>query len=339
VGFFAQFFVWLQAQLGAYIGATAANVAAAITPAAVTLGTIYIMVWGWLSLTGRIEEPFLEGLRRVLLLAVVFGVGLKLWAYAPVFVDTFARSPQVLAAHIIGAADPVAIVDQIWSNAQGAAEALQHQAGIVNGLQAYIGSLLIYVLVGLLCLYTAFLLALSQIAVAVLLAVGPVFVTLLLFNATRRFFESWLAQLANYALVTVLVALIGGLLLKVVQSYAATAAAAGDGITVAESVRLCAAAVFIFLILRQVLSIAAGLASGVALSTFSTVSRALSGVSGVATRSADLFQGGPTNAGLRGYGSLLRQAGYPAKRGVQAAARSPRPPTWTERTPPRGGTS
>jgi type IV secretion system protein VirB6 len=333
VGFFAQFFTWLQGQLGAYIGTTAANVSAAITPAAVTLGTIYIMVWGWLSLTGRIEEPFLEGVRRVLLLAVVFGVGLKLWAYAPVFIDTFARSPQLLAAHIIGAANPVAIVDQIWSNAQSAAEALQQQAGILNGIQAYIGSLLIYVLVGLLCLYTAFLLALSQIAVAVLLAVGPVFVTLLLFNTTRRFFESWLAQLANYALVTVLVTLIGGLLLKVVQSYAATAAAAGNGITVAESVRLCAAAVFIFLILRQVLSIAAGLASGVALSTFGTVSRALSGVLGGATRSAYLFQRGVMDEEVRRY------AAHYAKRGVQAAVRRPRPSTWTERTPPRGGTS
>jgi type IV secretion system protein VirB6 len=182
-------------------------------------------------------------------------------------------------------------------------------------------------------------LALSQIAVAVLLAVGPVFVTLLLFNTTRRFFESWLAQLANYALVTILVALIGGLLLKVVQSYAATAAAAGNGITVAESVRLCAAAVFIFLILRQVLSIAAGLASGVALSTFGTVSRALSGVLGGATRSTSLFQRGVMDEEVRHYVQLRRQAGYYAKRGVQAAARWPRPSTWTERTPPRGGAS
>ena len=53
MGFFAQFFTWLKAQLLTYVGTNTATVAAAIEPAAVTLATIYVMVWGWMSLHGN----------------------------------------------------------------------------------------------------------------------------------------------------------------------------------------------------------------------------------------------------------------------------------------------
>ena len=72
-----------------------------------------------------------------------------------------------------------------------------------------------------------FLIALSSIALAVLLALGPLFIALLFFDATRRFFTAWIAQLANYALITVLTVMVAALLLRIVQSYAAQTAARG----------------------------------------------------------------------------------------------------------------
>ena len=336
MGFFAQFFVWLQGILGAYIGTTAGTVAAAIEPAAVSLGAIYILGWGWLSMSGRIEEPLGEAVRRVLVLGIVFGVALKLWAYNAVFIDTFAHAPQALAAAILGVSDPVTLVDRIWSDGQQVAESLQGSGGLLQSVGAYGAALLVYVFVGLLCVYTAFLLALSQIAVAVLLGLGPLFILLTLFDTTRRFFEAWLAQLSNYALVTILVALVGGLLLNVVKAYADTAAANGGSITIAESIRLCVASVFIFLILRQVLSIASGLASGVALSSFGVISRGVAGIAGGSQRTAYQFTRGLMDQEVRRYDPLRRQAGYYAKAGV---SRVMRPSTWTQRNRPRKGTS
>ena len=336
MGFFAQFFVWLQGILGAYIGTTAGTVAAAIEPAAVSLGAIYILGWGWLSMSGRIEEPLGEAVRRVLVLGIVFGVALKLWAYNAVFIDTFAHAPQALAAAILGVADPVTLVDRIWSDGQQVAESLQGSGGLLQSVGAYGAALLVYVFVGLLCVYTAFLLALSQIAVAVLLGLGPLFILLTLFDTTRRFFEAWLAQLSNYALVTILVALVGGLLLNVVKAYADTAAANGGSITIAESIRLCVASVFIFLILRQVLSIASGLASGVALSSFGVISRGVAGIAGGAKRSAYLYGRGLIDQESRHFDPLRRQVGYATK---QTLKRIARPSTWTQRPRPRKGTS
>jgi len=131
----------------------------------------------------------------------------------------------------------------------------------------------VWVLVGLLCVYTMFLIALSSIALAVLLALGPLFMALLLFEATRRYFEAWLAQLANYALITILTVLVAALLLQIVESYADQTAARGTAIVTVDALNMVLIAVLVFLLMRQVMPIAAALAGGIALNSFGTVSR------------------------------------------------------------------
>ena len=110
-------------------------------------------------------------------------------------------------------------------------------------------------MVGLTVVVTAFLLALSKVALSLILALGPIFIVLLFFDATKRFFEAWVAQLANYALVTLLATMAAALLLSVLRSYASNALALRD-IAVAESARVCIASALVFLVMRQVMAIA-----------------------------------------------------------------------------------
>jgi type IV secretion system protein VirB6 len=79
--------------------------------------------------------------------------------------------------------------------------------------------------------------------------------------------------LANYALISILTVLVSGLLLQIVASYATQTAARGSGVTTMDTLDMVLMSVLVFLLMRQVMPIAAGLAAGVSLSTFSTVSR------------------------------------------------------------------
>src|SRR6202171_3779229 len=112
--FFATFSAWLNAQLTTYIGDNTARLASILEPAIVTLATIYMMAWGYLHLTGKIDEPVLTGLKRILVLALILGVGLRLWLYNTLIVDTFYHAPAQLAAAMVGRADPVDTIDAIW---------------------------------------------------------------------------------------------------------------------------------------------------------------------------------------------------------------------------------
>jgi type IV secretion system protein VirB6 len=274
VGFFATFWSWLQAQLNTYIGTNAALLATTLEPAIVTLATLYVMVWGYLQLSGRIEEPLGTGLRRLVLLAVVLGAALHLWLYNAVLVDTFYRAPAELAGAVVGAPDPVATIDTIWSRGGAVAAYLWNNGGVFSGdFGFYVAGAIVWVLMGLLCVYCMFLIALASIALAVLLALGPLFLALLLFDATRRYFEAWIAQLANYALITILTVLVAALLLHIVESYATQTAARGAALQMVDALDMMLMAALVLLLMRQIMPIAAALAGGVSLSSFGMVSR------------------------------------------------------------------
>jgi type IV secretion system protein VirB6 len=277
MGFFATFWSWLNAQLTGYVGSNTAVLANALQPTVVVLATLYVMIWGYLQMTGRIDEPVAVGIRRIVLLAVVLGVALRLWLYNTVIVDTFFSAPSQLAAAVVGANDPVSSVDAIWQQGGSVAEQLWDKGGVLSGdFGFYLAGAMVWLLVGALCVYTMFLIALSSIACAVLLAFGPLFIVLLLFDATRRYFEAWIAQLANYALITMLTVLVAALLLRVVSSYATQTAARGSALLTVDALDLMLMAMLALLLMRQIMPIAAGLAGGVALSSFGLVSRGMS---------------------------------------------------------------
>jgi type IV secretion system protein VirB6 len=286
MGFFASFWTWLNQQLSGYIGDNTARIASALEPAIVTLATVYVMTWGYLQLTGRVEEPFAHGLRRIMVLALVLGVATRLWLYNSLLVDTFYQAPAELAAKVVGAADPVATIDAIWQQGGEVAAELWSKGSLLYGDGGfYLAGAAVWILVGMLCVYAMFLIALSSIACAVLLAIGPLFVTMLLFDSTRRYFDAWIAQLATYALITILTVLVAALLLDIVQSYAAQTAARGTAILTVDALDMVLMAGLVFLLLRQIMPIAGGLAGGVGLSSFAVVSRVLNAGRGYVARS------------------------------------------------------
>lgn len=55
MGFFAEFSAWLNGILATYISDNTARIAGVLQPAVVTLGVLYLMVWGYLQLMGQIQ--------------------------------------------------------------------------------------------------------------------------------------------------------------------------------------------------------------------------------------------------------------------------------------------
>jgi type IV secretion system protein VirB6 len=320
--FFATFWAWLNGQLATYIGDNTARLAGVLEPAVVTLATVYVMAWGYLHLTGKIDEPLIAGLKRIAILAVIFGVGLRLWLYNTVIVDTFYRAPAQLAAAVIGSSDPVATIDVIWERGGSVAGILWAKASANPFSWGYlVAGTIIWMLIAALCVYAMFLIALSSIALAVLLALGPLFIAALFFDGTRRFFSAWIAQLANYGLITILTVMIASLLLRIVQSYATQTAARGTGLLTMDTLDMMLVAVLVLLVMRQVMPIAAGLAGGLALNSFGMLSR--TAMMAIPRRKAEGVRGEASSTVLGTPRSMVRRAGavVPAVLKPESAAR------------------
>lgn len=314
MGFFAEFNLWLNTLLAAYIADNTAAFATLLEPAIVTLGVFYVIVWGYLQLAGKIEETFLEGVRRLVTLAVILGLSLQLWLFNEVIVDSFFNAPTALVAGVIGAPDAVGIVDEILFDGDDAASLLLAKGGFFNdSFTFYVAGFAVYVIVGLTAVYAMFLLALSKIALSVLIALGPIFLALLFFESTKRFFEAWLAQLCNYAFLAILTVMVAALMLQVVSTAAEAAVAAGGAIEIAHALKVCLAAALTFLVMKQVPAMAQGLASGVALSSFGAISSlvryGLGLARGAGRQGREFFRGAYIDTDRSRWDGLSRKAG------------------------------
>src|ERR1700744_4970203 len=108
------FFTWLTGQVNNFIATQVGTVSTLLEPAVITLAAVYVMMWGYLQLTGKIEEPVLEGGRRLLILGIILVMTFKISQNVAPLLDIFVQSPQNLAAGILGVT-PMAAVDSIWN--------------------------------------------------------------------------------------------------------------------------------------------------------------------------------------------------------------------------------
>lgn len=318
MGFFANFWSWLNAQLASYIGTKVGAVALVLEPAAVTIATIYVMIWGYMHLRGMIQEPIITGAVRIFSMIAILGIGIRLWLYNTLLTNTFYTAPSQLASALVGSPSTVGTLDTIWVNGAAVADQFLAKGSLFSAdIAFYVAGYLVYIVMGLTCLYTMFLIGLSKIALAVLLALGPLFIIGLFFDTTKRFFEAWIAQLANYALINVLAVAVAALMLSALKKFAADTASLGAGIRIADAVDMLLLAVLVFLVMRQVMPMAAGLASGIALSTYGAVSRTMAWALRASARSGGQYARGLFDAQTTRWDGLSRKAGYLTKRGAQ----------------------
>ena len=50
------FFTWLTGQVNNFIATQVGTVSTLLEPAVITLASVYVMMWGYLQLTGKIED-------------------------------------------------------------------------------------------------------------------------------------------------------------------------------------------------------------------------------------------------------------------------------------------
>lgn len=276
-GFYTQLFSKLSGTLSGYVGSTSASVMSAITPVATTLVMIYICLWGWSMMRGVISEPITDGVTRIARLAIIVAVATTGGYYATFLSDWLWNSPDVLASYVGGDSQQtnVQYLDTLWNKMYdlGAAFMAKAKADSTYGipdLTMMAAGVAIW-LTGIVCTgYAAFLLALSKMALAIILGVGPIFVLLLIYEPTKRFFDSWLGQALNYLFLVMLTAAAVKLILTIVEAYLTSVGTPVDP-TVSDAIPAIALSAVGFLVLMQMPSIASALGGGVAVGTLGAV--------------------------------------------------------------------
>jgi type IV secretion system protein VirB6 len=274
----------------AYITQNVAAVARAIEPAAVTLLSLYVILWGVASLRGMIEEPITDAAARIIKIALIFGIGIQLGHYNELVIDTFFNAPEQLARALTGGTDNASVIsslDKVFASGFQVGRVFWEKGGILSG---DFGMSLIGFVVWLVTLavtvYAAALIIIAKIALTLIIIVGPLFIISLLFQPTAGYFSGWIQQLANYALLIFLVIGANVLIITLFARAADGALALSSTGQIDQIFPMLATGVLSLLVLAQLPTVASGLAGGLSLSGYGMGRMGLAVLSRTATNTA-----------------------------------------------------
>ena len=184
----------------------------ALSYALTALLTIYIAVFGFLLLTGRTNIGVSSLVPRMMTLGLVLTFATNWVAYQSVVWNLFVITPDWLAGVLTGAQGSA--TDVFAQKIDVVFLAIQEASGSENDFSAFSPKGMMWLGAMLFMLGTVGLLVTAKIVLGILVALGPVFVVLALFNGTRGLFTGWLKGLVMCALAPLFAVLGGSIMLE-----------------------------------------------------------------------------------------------------------------------------
>lgn len=276
--FYSRMFTELSNALSTYVNDTAANIIGAITPVATTLLTIYVILWGWSMMRGVISEPITDGVGRIVRLSIICGLALQIGYYSGFISDFLWNSPDAMASYIGGGngTSNASFLDTLMSKMYDFGDAYYQKAQAnstmgIPDLGMLFTAIAIWAAGVLATGYGAFLLALSKMGLAIALGIGPMFVLLIMFEPTKRFFDAWLGQALNYVFLVMLTAAAIKLILAILQTYLTDASGVVADPSLDQALPAIVFSIIGALVMVQMPSMASALGGGVAIGTLGAV--------------------------------------------------------------------
>ncbi len=206
---------FIDGKLDSFLNERATSVIAVVSGPLRAAIVLYVLLYGFAILRGAISEPMMDFAVRSLKLAFIYMLATTVAYSTYVTTPLFHTLPDALTQAISGAGAPDvgAAFDQFFSRAAYLGQKIG-QTGSPIDFAPWIMAALVYV-VGAIAAALGFgVVMIAKVALALLVALGPIFVACALFDASRRFFFGWLAQAVNYVVLFALIITVFQLILS-----------------------------------------------------------------------------------------------------------------------------
>lgn len=208
---------FVDGKLGVFLGDRASSAIAVVSGPLRAALVLYVLLYGFAILRGAIAEPVMDFAVRSLKLALVYMLATTA-AYSSWVTDPlFHVLPNALTQAISGAGAPDvgSAFDQFFNRAAYLADKIGKEASPVD-FGPWILAAVVYVIGALAAALGFGVVLIAKVALALLVALGPIFIACALFDASRRFFFGWLSQAVNYLVLFALIITVFQLILSLV---------------------------------------------------------------------------------------------------------------------------
>lgn len=261
----------VDALLTGYVTAKSAAVSAAIAPVALTGVTIYVLLMGFAIMRGEAHDSLHTFLWRSVKIAFIAGLALSAGEFQGSVIAMVEGIQSGLTSAVSGAGSIGALVDNLAQPYNDLGEALWTRA-VPSGVLSLPSFSLIFA-AALVAIAQFFLFViglgmylLAKVALALVLAVGPVFILCAMFPGTQRYAESWIGQALNFALLNVLIAASIAMLTQFASDFARAMLTTIDTVNILRDVMsLLLATGALAIVLLNLERISSALAGGVSI--------------------------------------------------------------------------
>lgn len=214
---FAPAYAYVDGRLDAFLNEGVGNAMAEVAgPVRVAL-VLYVLLYGFAILRGAISEPIMDfAVRSVKLALIVVLAGTA--AYGPWIAQPLFHSlPDTLTRAVGGASigDAGAAFDQFFNRAAYLGDKIAGEATLTDWTPLLLSGA-VWVCGALAAALGFGIVTLAKVALAFLVALGPIFIACSLFEASRRYFFGWLGQAVNYLVLFALILAVFQMVLAIV---------------------------------------------------------------------------------------------------------------------------
>lgn len=267
--------------------------------------TLFIMIYGYLILANKISPSPNDLISMVMKLTISYILLVEWGLINELLVNLVTNGPSSLIGSLTSGDSVYASLGNVSEQVLEASGKGYDADGIVN---SFVAGTIILVSGMFAVLYAFFLIMVSKLALAVLLALTPLFGLFYIFKGSARMLETWLQQLMNFALLIIFTVLVLKLMTTVFEQALSLIPENEDELTLARCLGLILVGTGSFLTLMQVKTLSSAIAGGIALSTFGAYGSALRSGQG-----AVKGLGQRAGAGMsKGYGAVKNRMGNPA---------------------------
>jgi len=320
-------FSWIGTQfdnvLNTYVLSVVTALMTAIAPVALSVLTLWILLYGWAVLRNEVSETLSVFVWKVTKISFVFAFALQ----SAFYISNVSESANALAMGVAGTflpsvsdpltlTSPYVLLDRFNDRASQLTLDLIREAGVMR-LDLLFAAIVVSIGNVVFLIIALFVVTLAKLFLTFVLAIGPLFILCLAWRPTARFFDSWLSMLLNAVVLTWFAFFALGLSVylgdSMVQSVIDQGGLLGPTLNaVGESIRYCVVMILMAIICFQAPSLASALTGGAAVQQGIQMIQSAMMVAGLRSRSS-----APGAAGAAG-GVVRAGAGVPYAAGQAA---------------------
>jgi type IV secretion system protein VirB6 len=265
-----------------FVLGVSSSISVAIAPLVATGFSIWITIYGYAVMRNEVSDPFNVFFKNVIknafISVVALGVGFyqdhiigSIYGFQDGMVATVTKSTSITS---INGSNVLSVIDNL-NDKGGELAGIIMAAGLVKlPVGGYLDIIAGYVVIfanAVLMIVCGCLALNAKLALALVLALGPLFIATLAFPVTARFFEAWMSKVLNYVLLTILLALSVAASIAIADSYLTNAINQVQSPLepvnrITESVNFFVVYIILAVFTLQTPQIAAALSGGVSLS-------------------------------------------------------------------------